>query len=41
MADKSYPPQYTNDPLQVFGIESFSDLDAVLLVNNKTKLGMP
>jgi hypothetical protein len=38
MARKSYPPQYTNDTLKVFGIEPLADLYAVVLANDKAKL---
>jgi hypothetical protein len=38
MAGKSYPPQYTDDTLKGFGIESFADLYSVVLADNEAKL---
>ena len=35
--DKSYPPQYTDDTLKVFGIESFADLYAVVVGQQQGK----
>jgi hypothetical protein len=38
MAEKSYPPQYTDNTLKVIGIESFCNLYAVVPANHKAKL---
>jgi len=38
MAQKSYPPQHTDNTLKIFGIESFADLYSVVLADNEAKL---